>query len=127
MSENTLNRTMDVSASYRMDHVLFEIYEQEALDKDGPFDPWKVSVLHKLQSEGFVELKNDSYVLTDMGKQVIASDSIADYYKRLKFQNKQDKKFNSKAISYLITFIYIVVGVVILAISVYTFYKVTGL
>lgn len=80
--------SFSTSYMYKMDNVLYEIYDNNGISKDQEFDPWKTEVISSLETATFINVVNNNYMLTQKGREVINCDSLV-YYHR---QNRASRK-----------------------------------
>lgn len=80
MSQANLD-TFSTSYMYKMDNVLYEIYDNDGISKNQEFAPWKTEVISSLQAAEFINVINDNYKLTQKGREVINCDSLVYYHR----------------------------------------------
>lgn len=68
---------------YKMDHVLYEVKDQDGILRNNNYDSWKQEVLEDLAISGYIKLNEDKYVITPEGKEVIKQDSFLNYNKKI--------------------------------------------
>lgn len=81
----------DFSSFNRMDYVLYEIHDFRCIPNQ-EYDDWKLRALTDLKSAGFVKLKDNSYVLTEDGREVIKHDSLVGYHKRISQKKSEEEE-----------------------------------
>ncbi len=68
-----------LSRVYKMDNVLYEIRDTNGILNDMSFEPWKAEILGDLKSTGYIEERENKFVLTEEGWEVIRHDSFLNY------------------------------------------------
>jgi hypothetical protein len=86
--------TSSFSASYhKMDNILYEIRDSNGIPKNKYYEPWKKEILNDLKISDFIEQKNDLWILTKAGREVIENVSFKVYRQKIKFGiNKTEVK-----------------------------------
>ncbi len=74
-----LSTPANLSKVYKMDNVLYEVRDRNGLLQDQHYEQWKAEILGDLKKSGFIEAREDLYVLTEAGKEVIRQDSLLNY------------------------------------------------
>lgn len=80
--------SFSTSYMYKMDNVLYEIYDNDGISKNQEFAPWKTEVIASLETAQFIDVINDNYVLTQKGKEVINCDSLVYYHREKRASRK---------------------------------------
>lgn len=83
--------TSDLSSFNRMDFVLYEIHDYRGIPNT-EYDDWKLRALANLKDAGFIKLRENTYVLTEAGCEVIEHDSLIDYHKRVKRDDSEEDR-----------------------------------
>ena len=68
---------------YKMDHVLYEVKDQNGILRNNNYESWKQEVLEDLAISGYIKLNKGKYVITPEGKEVIKQDSFLNYNKKI--------------------------------------------
>lgn len=88
MAQSNLNST-SISFIYKMDNVLYEIYDNRGISKTQDFEPWKTEVLSSLEAAEFITVRDEKYVLTREGCEVINCDSLVYYTQGIKVDQQE--------------------------------------
>ena len=83
----TLSSSSVSSYIYKMDNVLYEVKDKRGILKNNNYEAWKQEVIDDLAGSGFITLKNDKYVITKEGREVIKHDSFLNYNRRINLEN----------------------------------------
>lgn len=94
MAQSNLNSN-SISFIYKMDNVLYEIHDNRGISKHQDFEPWKTEVISSLEAAEFITVKDEKYVLTREGCEVINCDSLV-YYKQGVRANNQETEQEPK-------------------------------
>lgn len=81
--QGTLSPRSVQSYLNKMDYVLYEIKDHKGILKNDDYDTWKQEVIEDLASSGYIKLRNNNYVITEAGKEVIKHDSFLYYNRKL--------------------------------------------
>jgi hypothetical protein len=77
---STALSTSSFSASYhKLDNILYEIRDSKGIPKNKFYEPWKEEILKDLKIFDFIVQKNNLYVLTEAGHEVIKNVSFKVY------------------------------------------------
>lgn len=83
----TLSSSSVSTYMYKMDNVLYEVKDKRGILKNNNYEAWKQEVIDDLAGSGFITLKNDKYVITKEGREVIKHDSFLNYNRRINLEN----------------------------------------
>jgi len=87
---STALSTSSFSASYhKMDNILYEIRDNKGILKNKYYEPWKQEILNNLKIFDFIKQKNDLWVLTKAGREVIKNVSFKVYNQKFKSGTKK--------------------------------------
>jgi hypothetical protein len=75
-----------------MDNILYEIWDRKGISKNKYYDPWKEEILNNLKISDFIEQKNDLWVLTEAGREVIKNVSFKVYNQKIKSGTKETEQ-----------------------------------
>ena len=90
---STALSTSSYSDSYhKMDNILYEIWDRKGISKNKYYDPWKEEILNNLKISDFIEQKNDLWVLTEAGREVIKNVSFKVYNQKIKSGTKETEQ-----------------------------------
>jgi len=82
--------TSSFSDSYhKMDNILYEIRDSKGIPKNKFYETWKRDLLSELDFSGFIIQKNNLYVLTESGREVIKNVSFKVYNQKIKSRIKK--------------------------------------
>lgn len=91
----TLSSSSVSSYIYKMDNVLYEVKDKRGILKNHNYEAWKQEVIEDLAGSGFITLKNDKYVITKEGREVIKHDSFLNYNRRINLENNIEESASS--------------------------------
>lgn len=91
----TLSSSSVSSYIYKMDNVLYEVKDKKGILKNNKYEVWKQEVIDDLAGSGFITLKNDKYVITKDGREVIKHDSFLNYNRRINLENNIEESASS--------------------------------
>jgi len=90
---STALSTSSYSDSYhKMDNILYEIWDRKGISKNKYYDPWKEEILNNLKISDFIEQKNDLWVLTEAGREVIKNVSFKVYNQKINSGTKETEQ-----------------------------------
>lgn len=91
MAQSNLNSN-SISFIYKMDNVLYEIHDNKGISKNQVFEPWKTEVISSLKAAEFITVRDEKYVLTQEGCEVIHCDSLVYYKQGIRVSKKEEEQ-----------------------------------